>query len=583
MNSTRTGRSVGSETQRLLLEQMPAVVWTTDRELLFTSSTGAGLEDLGLEVDEVVGTSVREFVRGLEQGDPETPHPAIRMHERALEGRPGDYTIGLAGRHYQCRVEPLLGGDEVVGVVGCALDVTERVELEREHRRAKERYRTLLALAPVAMFLDRDGTLLYANEAGAALLSAESAEELVGREVLDFVVPEFHRMVRDRIRRVEELGEPSDVRELRLRRLDGTQRIGEIRSIPVAFGEETASLSIIRDVTDEREARHALRESERRFRSLFEDSRDAIYLTTIEGDIEEANRAFLEMFGYREEEVEELRAHDLYADPAEREDFRQAVADGGSVKDFEIEARRRDGSTFPCLLTATVRVNSEGDVVGYQGIARDVTEQRRFQRRLEHRALHDQLTDLPNRSLFWDRLEHAFARARRGESAQRMAVLFVDLNGFKRVNDGLGHAAGDRVLIEAARRLRNRFREEDTVARFGGDEFVVLLEDVEGEETAREAVERFLSALREPITVDAAEVTLSASVGIALADAAPAGADGEELMEPDELVRRADAAMFRAKKDRGERHLSGVCVYDPAFDGSEDGRPSPAREVRQPR
>lgn len=570
MSSTRTGRAAGSESQRLLLEQMPAVVWTTDRELIFTSSTGAGLEDLGLEVGEVVGTSVRDFVRGREEGAPEMFHPAIRMHERALEGHPGDYSIELAGRHYQCRVEPLLEGEDVVGVVGCALDITERVVLELEHRRAKERYRKLLALAPVAMFLDRGGTILYANEAGASLLGAGGAEELVGREVLDFVVPDFHRMVRERIQRVEERQEPSDVRELRLRRPDGTHRVGEIRSIPVAFGEETASLSIIRDVTDEREARHALRESERRFRSLFEDSRDAIYLSTLDGNVEEANRAFLEMFGYREEELEDLRAHALYADPSERERFRRAVADGGSVKEFEIEAQRRDGSTFPCLLTATVRVSSEGEVVGYQGIARDVTEQRRFQRRLEHQALHDQLTDLPNRSLLWDRLEHGMARARRGDSTQRMAVLFVDVNGFKRVNDSLGHAAGDRVLIETARRLRSQFRDEDTVARFGGDEFVVLLEDVEGEETVREAAGRFVDSLQEPIAFEGGEVGISASVGIALADAGPADAGRPEEVDADELVRRADAAMFRAKKDPGGR--TSVQLYDADLDGPDPGR-----------
>lgn len=572
MDFSHTGRAPGTESHRLLLEQMPAVVWTADRDLRFTSSTGRGLEDLGLEPGEVVGLPVAEFVRGREEMPAGETHAAVRMHEQALEGRAGDYTIHLAGRHYQCRVEPLLDEGEVVGVVGCALDVTDRVELEREHRRAEERYRTLIELAPVAMFVDRDGVIVSANEAGVELLGAESSEELVGREVFDFVAPEFQGRVRDRIRRVEELGEPSQVQELQLRRLDGTRRIGEIRSIPVTFDEEAASLSIIRDVTDEREARRALRESERRFRSLFEDSRDAIYLSTVGGAIEEANRAFLDMFGYREEELEEVRARELYADPAERERFRRAVAEGGSVKDFEIEAERRDGSTFPCLLTATVRVDAEGEVVGYQGIARDVTEQRRIERRLEHQALHDELTDLPNRSLFWDRLEHAIARARRGEVSQRMAVLFVDLNGFKRVNDSLGHAAGDALLVEVARRLESQFREEDTVARFGGDEFVVLLEDVEDEAAVRRAAGRFLDGLWDPVSLGDADVRVSASLGVVLTEA---GAPGEEL-DPDELVHRADAAMFRAK----EEEPPGVRFFDPELDEREGSRSDLVREDR---
>ena len=570
----RRALETSEERQRLLLEQMPAVLWTTDRDLTFTSSAGAGLEGLGLEPGEVVGASVRDFAEEEAEGEEERD-AALRMHERALAGRAGDYTISFAGRHFQARVEPLVSGEgAIMGVVGCALDVTDRVEAEEERRRTEERYRTLLALAPVAMFLDRQGRILYANRAGAKLLGADEPEALVGREVFDFVAEESLPDVRERIRRVERDGVASEVRELVLERIDGERRIGEIRSIPVDVGDATASLSIIRDVTEERRARRALQESERRFRSLFEDSRDAIFLTRADGEIEQVNEAFLELFGYRPRELDELRARDLYADPEERERFRSAVEQSGSVKDYEVRAVKRDGTTFPCLITATTRVDGEGEVVGYQGIARDVTEQRRFERQLEHQALHDELTDLPNRSLFWDRLEHALARAQRGEGNRKLAVLFVDLDRFKLVNDSLGHAAGDQVLVQTARRLESRFRAEDTIARFGGDEFTVLLEEVGDDAGVEEAARRFLEVLEEPMQVEGETVHLGASVGVTVTDAESIAGEG---VEPDDLVRRADSAMFRAKAEPG----SSIRFYDPSEDEEERGRLQHERELRE--
>ncbi len=568
--STRQALETSEERQRILLEQMPAVVWTTDRDLVFTSSTGAGLEDLGLETGEVVGITVQEFI-GTEDEDA----PALRMHRRALQGRTGDYAIAFSGRHYQCRVEPLVAGDgEITGVVGCALDITDRVEAEEERRRSEERYRNLLALAPVAMFLDRGGTILFANEAGAELLGAEEPAALVGRSVFDFVSDESEPAVRERIRGVEERGEPSDVRELALERTDGERRYGEIRSIPVHVGEAPASLSIVRDVTDERRARRALLESERRFRSLFEDSRDAIYLTTVDGRIEAANSAFRELFGYDREELRELKASQLYADPAERERFRATIEQSGAVKDFEVSAVESDGTTFPCEITASTRVDADGEVIGYQGIARDVTEQRRFERQLEHQALHDELTGLPNRTLFWDRLEHALERGRRDPEGVRLAVLFLDLDRFKLVNDSLGHAAGDEILAQVARRLAGQFRAEDTVARVGGDEFTVLLEEAGSESEVRRAAIRFTEALEQPMRAEGETFHLTASVGIALSDEGTVSSPGTHV---DEIVRRADSAMFRAKADPG----SSVRVYDPDADVEDRSRLQRERALRE--
>lgn len=328
------------------------------------------------------------------------------------------------------------------------------------------------------------------------------------------------------------------------------------------------------DITQRKEAEHALRQSEQRYRALFEHSRDAVYLSRRDGQILELNDAALEMLGVRREDIPGLNAADLYVEQEDRIGFQEAIAAQGTVKDFEIRLRKRDGTVMNCLLTSTARRDDLGRIVGYQGIIRDVTAKVNFEHELEHRALHDWLTGLPNRALFFDRLEHALARIRREGGA--LAVLFLDLDGFKSINDRWGHSAGDDLLVKAARRIAGSLREEDTVARFGGDEFTVLLERVESVEDATEAAARTLSALRESCRVDGVEIRPSASVGIALYGLGDPGAVPTGGLA-DELVRRGDAAMYAAKDAGGGRYR----VFEPDRDCGAAGpeEPTPGEQA----
>ena len=180
---------------------------------------------------------------------------------------------------------------------------------------------------------------------------------------------------------------------------------------------------------------------------------------------------------------------------------------------------------------------------------RDVSERRAFERQLGHQAFHDPVTGLANRALFNERVRHAVARARRGQSG--VAVVFLDLDDFKTINDGLGHAAGDAVLVEVAKRMATSVRAVDTAARFGGDEFAILLEDVAGAQVAADSAERVLAELAEPFTVEDHEIRVRASAGISFAE----GGDAEAL------VRNADAAMYIAKREGG----SGYRLFEPAM------------------
>jgi diguanylate cyclase (GGDEF)-like protein len=179
------------------------------------------------------------------------------------------------------------------------------------------------------------------------------------------------------------------------------------------------------------------------------------------------------------------------------------------------------------------------------GSQTDVTERKRAESQLQHDALHDALTGLPNRVLFLDRLEHAMRRDIRRDRRERTAVLFLDLDRFKIVNDSLGHLVGDHLLVEVARRLEGALRPGDTVARLGGDEFTVLLEDLADRPEAEAVADRMLATLTEPFEVEERELYLSASIGIAMA---VPGA------QPGEVIRDADAAMYRAKAEGKGRH-----------------------------
>lgn len=273
------------------------------------------------------------------------------------------------------------------------------------------------------------------------------------------------------------------------------------------------------------------------------------------------------MLGYPPDVYEKDRMHWIKVlHPDDRERILAEDARAGSTGEpFDAEYRcvARDGRTVWVHDKALVTRNEEGLPRFREGVMFDVTRRKVFEEQLEHLAFHDPLTDLPNRTLFMDRLRHALARTdRRGKA---VAVLFVDLDDFKRVNDSLGHDAGDRLLVAIANTLKTCIRPEDTVARFGGDEFAVVLEDIAGATDATLVAERLVGQLRTLFTLEGREVYVSASVGIAL------GTSAQD--RPGDLLRNADLALYEAKR-------KGKARYE-VFDGTARDRPAPEEDLRQ--
>jgi diguanylate cyclase (GGDEF)-like protein len=239
----------------------------------------------------------------------------------------------------------------------------------------------------------------------------------------------------------------------------------------------------------------------------------------------------------------------LYVDAGRRADFERLMREVGSVTQFESQAHRRDGSVIWISENARVVRTPDGRALYYEGTVEDITERKRYQAELEFQATHDALTGLPNRGLLEDRLRQAIGYAHRNGSL--VAVAFIDLDRFKVINDSLGHGSGDDVLMRVSRRIRGALREIDTVARQGGDEFVVVLAEQPTVESVVAVVERIIEQVAQPVTIDGRELYVTCSVGIALYPN-----DGGDVTT---LLRNADAAMFSAK----ERGRNSFQFYAP--------------------
>ena len=285
-----------------------------------------------------------------------------------------------------------------------------------------------------------------------------------------------------------------------------------------------------------------VRESEARKAGMLDAALDSIVTVDQEGRIVEFNPAAERTFGHRSADIIGRLLVDVLIPEGERERcreqlerFRASDHDGLTGRRLEMVGRRADGTRFPAELSIIRTSSAAGPL--FTGFLRDITRQKRRARQLAFRASHDGLTKVLNRSAFMDRLKEAVFHAR--DVGGAIAILFMDLDQFKAHNDRLGHLVGDRLLVETARRLRRCVRPGDAVARLGGDEFAILLERVVDAEDAEAMAERIRRDLNRPFTVDGCDVNLSASVGVAIK-----GRDGER---PHDLLRAADAGMYRAK------------------------------------
>lgn len=300
--------------------------------------------------------------------------------------------------------------------------------------------------------------------------------------------------------------------------------------------EPGTSLAVVRDVTKRKQAEEDLVFASK----VFEHSIEGIVVTDCDGTILQVNPAFTAITGYSQEEAigqnPRILKSQQHAESYYQAMWGQLAAEGQWAG--EIWNRRKNGEVYPEWLTINAVRGPQGKITNYVSIFHDITELKRQQEALEHQAQHDALTGLPNRVLFHDRLEMALKRMKR--RGKKVALLFLDLDNFKNVNDGFGHLVGDNLLVELAQRLMAQLRTGDTLARQGGDEFLILLPDMDDIDDVSVIAQRLLTCLQQPFRHRDIEYFVTASIGVTVAPN-----DGTQA---DTLIKNADMAMYRAKK-----------------------------------
>ena len=401
--------------------------------------------------------------------------------------------------------------------------------------------------------VDANWTMVYVSDY-CRNLTGYDVEDLISngqKSYEEITFPDDRLRVRRDILAALERNDTFEV-EYRIQRADGRvcwvlERGMGIRD---ASGKLICLEGYIQDISEQIAANEAMLEAVRRYSSIFEHATEGIFQTTPEGRYLRANPALARIYGHASTRDLIDYLHDiqrqLYVLPGRRDDFLELMHTDGTVRNFESQVYRRDGSIIWISENAHVVRRPDGSVQFFEGTVVDITERKQHEDKLLHQASHDSLTGLPNRALLRDRIEHAIARARRENS--QMAVVFVDLDHFKLINDSLGHHVGDRLLLEVAARLTHCVRSHDSVARQGGDEFVLVLAEQHGQNDILSVVNRLLESISQPWMNDGQEYGLSCSIGVSCYPQ-----HGED---PDTLLRCADAAMYKAKASgRNTYHL----------------------------
>lgn len=344
---------------------------------------------------------------------------------------------------------------------------------------------------------------------------------------------------------------------------DGTQICVEVSAHTLDYQNRKCELILVNDVTQKIQAEEALKRAEARYRSIFENAIEGIFQSSLDGKFLIANPMLAKIYGYESPDeliksIADIQTQ-LYINPQDRSLLIQLLQEQEEVKQFESQVYRKDGSIIWTSENVRVVYDMHGNILYFEGTVEDITESKLAKAKIEHLAFHDSLTDLPNRVLFRDRLSIALANA----AAQMqiyleqdnlmevksippiLAVMFLDLDRFKLVNDTMGHLAGDRLLVEVAKRLSECMFESTFLARMGGDEFMIFVSDLQSVESTQQFAQLILQSFESPFFVEEMALYIGTSIGISLYP--------NDGMDEETLMKNADTAMFRAK-ERGRNH-----------------------------
>jgi diguanylate cyclase (GGDEF)-like protein/PAS domain S-box-containing protein len=545
----RAAETQDEELFRVLLDTLPDGVYFKDLDCRFTRVNQAHAKRFNVTPDQILGkTDFAFFSKECAQRAYDMEQEIIRTGEPAINVEEKMVTLDGKETYYSTTKLPIRDGrGRIIGTFGVSRDITS-------HRRAEERvtqsealYHSLVESLPQCIFRkDLELKLTFGNQKYCSLLGMPLSD-LVGKNDFDLFPPELARKYQEDDRRVIKSGKVFETVEEHKPPGKDTIYVQVVKT-PIfdPRGYVIGIEGIFWDVTELTNARHALEESEQRYALAVAGANDGLWDWDLKANTVYYAPRWKEMLGFSEGDIgnspEEWmkRVH-----PDDREGLKSSIQAHLNGRSAHLEAEYRmlhQKKAYRWMLSRGLAVrDSKGVALRLAGSQTDITDRKRAEEELARQAFYDPLTDLPNRSLFIDRLTQAVKRAKRRKDS-RFAVLFLDLDRFKDVNDSLGHAIGDELLKAIARRVEASVRPGDTVARLGGDEFTILLDDLKQPEDAVEVAERIQAELKQPFLLSGQEIFTSVSIGIA---------PGDVSNDPEDLLRDADTAMYRAK-ERGK-------------------------------
>jgi diguanylate cyclase (GGDEF)-like protein/PAS domain S-box-containing protein len=511
-------------------------------------------KQFGYRRDELIGQKVKNIIpegfaerliadgtRSAAEALAQQIGTGIELNGRRKDG--SDFPIEIM-------LSPLEGAEGIL-VTAAIRDISVRKAAEEHLAQMEERYRGLLEAAPDAMVVVNQGGEIVLLNIQVEKQFGYRRDELLGQKVKNIIPQGFaERLIADGTRSAAEALAQQIGTGIQLngRRKDGSEFPIEIMLSPLENAEGILVTAAIRDVTVRKAAEEHLAQMEERYRGLLEAAPDAMVVVNHGGEIVLLNVQAEKQFGYRRDEllgqkvkniIPQGFAERLVADalrPA-AEALAQQIGTG-----IELIGRRKDGSEFPIEIMLSPLENAEGILV--TAAIRDITVRKKAEAQMIHSSEHDFLTGLPNRMVLNDRVNQAILLALRHR--RKVAVLFLDLDGFKHINDSLGHPTGDKLLQSIAKRLVDCVRGSDTVSRQGGDEFVVLLSDEEHSEDAAVTARRMLRAVAEAHSIDRHDLHITSSVGVSVYP--------DDGMDAETLIKNADTAMYQAKENARESY-----------------------------
>jgi diguanylate cyclase (GGDEF)-like protein/PAS domain S-box-containing protein len=478
-----------------------------------------------MNIAEINTLSAEELSREMQRANEERRHHFLFKHRHAT----GEV------RDVEVHSGPIVVAGKKL-LYSIIHDVTARMESERALRESEERYHTIIDTTGEGYWLIELASfrIIEVNDALCRMLGYRR-EEMIGRQPFEFADDENSRVFAYQATQIRSSRQRSY--EIVLQHKDGHDVFVRINATNMPNGEDESgqAFAFITDISESKRAEEELRIAA----TFFETTSEAITVTDTDNRIVAVNPAFTSITGYTEAET-------LGRDPGFLSSGRNNAAFYRNMWQTlermgrwqgEIWNRRKNGEIFPEWLSIVAIRDDKGVVKQYMAVFSDITKRKRDEEKIWRQANYDALTGLPNRNLFKDRLDQAMHAAHR--EGERLALMFIDLDRFKWVNDTLGHASGDLLLQETAARLQHSVRETDTVARLGGDEFTVLLNDIHNTGDVDRIAENLLKRLSEPFDLEGREAFVSGSIGITLYPG-----DAEDM---EQLLGNADAAMYIAK------------------------------------